>query len=171
MSNKINLSSVVKDHFSSLQNDATKKLSFLDVSIFLGIPAILFVTSVWNCFKLSDGAVVAMLTAMSVFSGLLINVLVLIYTVAQNIAKASERRTTSDIENEKRFLHEIFANITFAIIVSILQILILASTYLSGNERFQIYSTATTVFLLINFILTMLMVLKRLYLLLQSKVD
>jgi hypothetical protein len=84
MTSKINITQIVRDHVATLKNEGTGKFSFFDIVIFVVLPfalALIYYAFGWT---FSENATSRVVTGMSIFAGLMINVLVLIYTVALN---------------------------------------------------------------------------------------
>jgi hypothetical protein len=169
MSAKIDIRAVIADHFRTLHDDSTKRVSIIDLGLFFGLPILVASISILLWFSLGEPAVTASLTAMSVFSGLLINVLVLIYTVSQNVGLPTQTRSADDVALEKQILKEIFANVSFSILVSSLTVVLLITTYFHTNDIAQKITTAIALLLMLNFFLTLLMAIKRLHYLLMAK--
>lgn len=166
MSSKINISQIVVDHLATLRNESTGKISAMDLLIFLLVPLVLAVISYLMGWSLSKDATNLVVTAMSIFAGLMINVLVLIYTVALNTKPDEE--TVEEAILEKRFLRQIFANISFSICTSVLIVVILSFSYFL-EARAQLVVSSVAYLLLGNFLLTLLMTLKRLHILLSKR--
>lgn len=166
MSSKINISQIVFDHLATLRNESTGKISATDILMFLLVPLLLAVISYWWGWSLSKDATNLVVTAMSIFAGLMINVLVLIYTVALNTKPDEE--TVEEAELEKRFLCQIFANISFSICTSVLIVVVLSFSYFL-EAKAQLVVSSIACFLLGNFLLTLLMTLKRLHILLSRR--
>lgn len=166
MSSKINISQIAMDHIDTLRNESTGKISALDLFIFIGLPFLLAVAYYVFGWLLSKDATNLIITGMSIFAGLMINVLVLIYTVALNTK--TEDETEQEALVEKRFLRQIFANISFSISTSVLIVIILGLSFFLSDKSQSVIS-AIAFFLLGNFLLTLLMTLKRLHILLSKR--
>jgi hypothetical protein len=166
MTSKINITQIVRDHVATLKNEGTGKFSFFDIVIFVVLPfalALIYYAFGWT---FSENATSLVVTGMSIFAGLMINVLVLIYTVALNTKTSDE--TAEEAFVERRFLREIFANISFSIATCVFIVIIVSSTFFT-REKAQGILSAIAVFLLGNFLLTLLMTLKRLHILLTKR--
>lgn len=166
MSSKINITQIVTDHLATLRNERTGKISAVDLAMFIGAPFVLAVAYYVLGWSLSKDATNLIITGMSIFAGLMINVLVLIYTVALNTKV--EDVTAEEAFLEKRFLRQIFANISFSISVSVLIVIVLGLSFFV-EARTQKAISAFAFFLLGNFLLTLLMTLKRLHILLSKR--
>jgi hypothetical protein len=166
MSSKINISQIAMDHLATLRNERTGRISALDLAIFVLMPFLLALAYYFLGWSLSKDATNLIITGMSIFAGLMINVLVLIYTVALNTKTESE--TAEEAVLERRFLRQIFANISFSISTSVLIVIILGLSFFVGSKS-QSAVSAIAFFLLGNFLLTLLMTLKRLHILLSKR--
>jgi hypothetical protein len=166
MSTKINITQILLDHLATLKNESTGQLSVLDIGIFFGLPTVLAILYYVFGGIFSESATSLIVTGMSIFAGLMINVLVLIYTVALNTRTADE--TLEEAFVERRFLREIFANISFSITTSVLIVVVVSFSFFAPAKAQGLLS-AVAVFLLVNFLLTLMMTLKRLHILLTKR--
>ena len=171
MSSKLNLAIIVVAHLQSLRISDTNKISPIDLFSFVIVPFLAAFGSYYFCFTLTESATNSILTAVSVFTGLLINVLILIFSASQSISTVSALFTEGDIANERKFLEEISANISFCTLVGMMLILLQLSVFFFTSERSKLIIASGTLLLLSNFVLTMLMVLKRIYTLLMHKLN
>ena len=172
---KINVWRIVQDHFSTFRNFDTDTVSVIDYFLFLGIP----VGATGLCWKIGfnfgPDVLNALLAAFSIFAGLLLNLLVLICGFA-----GQERFSGYDASSttRRRFLREIHQNLSYAILVSIAVVVValigLSAIKYTDPAGAKIQNphpvlTGALVFFISNFVLTLLMVLKRMhYLLLQE---
>jgi len=161
MLNKINISEIIENHIATLKNDNTKKTGIDDYFTFLIIPIIL--TSILLYFKvvLSDEALNIVITTLSIFVGLLFNVIVLIFDIIK-------RDSTKKIKNV--VLRELLANISFTILISIVAIIFTVLTFIKNDIAKMIF-TGAVYFLLAIFVFTVLMVLKRMHKLFNNEID
>ena len=118
-----------------------------------------------------------LLTAFSIFAGLLLNLLVLVFSLPQSIAESFNPADNQAIIR-RRVVREIHANISFAILISlaVVVVAIVALWTTRHNEGITARETGwAATFLLVtlsaNFVLTMMMVLKRMHLLISNQFD
>ena len=164
MTGKIDVREIVSDHLATLVNDGTGKRSWIDYFVFFAVPAAIAAACYYYGVTFKDATPAIVITALSIFAGLLINVLVLIYTISR-----SSTATTSAFEvSEAKFLRQTFANISFAILTAIIAIIVLVVALFFDGLALQIVS-AVLIFLLANFVLTMLMTVKRIHIALSSR--
>jgi hypothetical protein len=168
MIGKIDVRQIVIDHFATLVDEDTKRQSGLDFTLFFILP--LCVASVLIFFNLILGKSIGnvLITALAVFAGLLFNLLLLIFDIANKPRPESERLNELKI----RFLKEIYSNIAYAILIALLTIVILLLhfLFLSLNTRAGLVFSAFIIYGLCgNFVLTLFMVLKRIHILLATE--
>lgn len=164
MVKKISFSQIVRDHIGTLVHYETLKRSYADIFLFFSIPAF-FSFILWDRLTLDKDSINVLITAASIFAGLLLNLLVLIYTL---IGKAKECTSTNRAKTKKLLLEQTFANVSFCILVSVCLVItcllkLLNSPVLNDILNIVIY------FLTPLLVLTLLMVLKRIHALISSE--
>jgi hypothetical protein len=170
--NKIDVRPILRGHFSTLRNNAnlSPKLFWQDVVVFFAIPAVLAVCVLTMGFHFRVDAVNGFLNVFSVLTGLLLNLLVLVLTMA-----TSKAPVQSDQRKRSRLVGEIFSNVCFAVLVSIsvVCVALFALSYMRSNPGATTGPMATffLVALTTNFVLTLLMVLKRMYILISKEIE
>lgn len=157
---KVNIKEILKSHFSTLQNDNSKKSEFDDYFTFLILPLIISTVLLYFKISLRDSAVNIIITTLSILVGLLFNVIVLIFDIIKRDASQKIKNTV---------LKQLLANISFTILLSIVTILFTLTTYLDV-EIIKNITTWIVYFLLTNFLLTVLMILKRMYKLFENEI-
>ena len=158
--NKINPVKILHDHFATFRDYNTKKGSIEDVIIFIILPLLSAVGFIYFFADISSSLTPILFTIFSIFVGLLLNLLLLIYDLTKKF-DLSEKNG----ELKRKFLGEIFANISYSIFISILVIIFLLISlikisYVPVLASFIVYLIVT------NFFLTILMILKRIHILL-----
>lgn len=153
MLDKINISKIVENHFNTLRNANTKKAEFDDYISFLIIPLIATGLLIWRKTFLDTNSINIIITTLSILVGLFFNVIVLIFDIIK-------RDKNNNIKNV--VLKELQANIAYIILISIISILICLVTYID-NCFVKYISNSVVFFLLTNLIMTVLMVLKRMF--------
>lgn len=160
MTSKIDLRAIVLDHFATFRDEATDKYSIMDFAVMCGIPLAVAVGSAVAGFHVPDSHVGTLISAFAIFGGLLFNVLVLIYSFSAGDEEEDVLR--------ERLVQQSFANISFAVMSSLLAVMLLVVLlFVSGIG--QTIIEALIYFVGLNFLLTMLMVLKRMHILLRGK--
>lgn len=160
MSWKVDVSDILKDHLKSIVNhntgkpDASDYITFILVPVFFGVLMSLF--KVW----LNDNMIANLIAGISIFIGLLLNVI----TILLDIVK---RQDTKPLKKE--LIRELITHASFEVLISILIIVTLPTTLIKYHvikyiSHFFVYG------LTMLFLFTLLMILKRLYLIFQSEI-
>jgi hypothetical protein len=167
---KIDISQIIKDHIDTLRDFANGKTSWWDLLLFFGLPLLASSLILFGMGTLIDRASSNILiTSLSVFSGLLLNLLMLIYDLMNR--EEHEAGAAKKPSVLARLLREIFANLSYSILVSVFCVAILLIAYLDirSGVFLRIFSFVVY-FLVIQFVLTMFMVLKRVHVLMSLRI-
>jgi hypothetical protein len=156
----VDVRDIVVDHVDTLRNEASGRRSTIDFVVFYAVPAAFLALAERTSLELSHDAVGVLVTALAVFAGLLLNLLLLTHGIIKG-----RDRTKNDV-NEMKLLHQIYSNISYAILVSILALALLLSAAAIGTMPIGTHVAALTAFLISHFLLTLLMILKRMHILL-----
>jgi len=160
MAYKIDVRIIIKDHFKTLVNAGTGKPDWRDWFVFLLTPLTVSSVLVYKQFFLDNNFINSIIGGLSIYVGLSLNFIVLLFDLsAKEIFKEKEKRAV---------IKETVANISVSIFYSILIILF---SLFSNVCIFKIAGNFICYFLLIEFIVTLLMVLKRVYILLSQQLD
>lgn len=167
MLTRINIIEIVLSHFRTLRGVGQEKgIAVIDFILFLLVPIIsAFLLAFYNIgFKSLTSDII---TAISILAGFLFNLLAIIYTSLDKI-KINGLNT----EIRKQFVLELHSNISYNILLSIFIIPLLLMYKL---EVYSCWFDKTLIginyFLLFSFFLTLLMVLKRIFILLDSSAN
>jgi len=167
MLSKIDTTKIIRDHIATLRDDATGKGMLSDYVLFFGTPLIPAIVLTFPIRLVLDlGAITVLVTSLSIFAALLFNLLLLIYDVV-----TKEERQIEDAPHSKaEFLRQIYSNVSFSILVSIMAVIVLLLSYfVSLESNFRLFLNAAAIYLLALFLLTLLMVLKRVHILLSKE--
>lgn len=171
MFSRINIISIIKDHFKTLKslNEPNDIIYWKDLLLFIVIPLIIsvFLSCKGYNFENQVGNLIA---AISIFGGFLFNLLAIIYG---QIDKIQSDATGENSDLKKRFVKEIHTNISFCIVLSIIIILTLLATSIDipqnrFNNIIEIFIIGLNYYLMSLFLLTLLMILNRVYILLKK---
>jgi hypothetical protein len=168
MFSKINIVKILKDHFKTLKNTNTNKISLSDYFMFFILPLIFALIYYYFDITMSDDLIKSLLTIFSVFVGLLFNLLILIYDIVNKNNHKNKNEPHTNMPIRKKFLQEIFSNISFTIFMSIVIVILLLVTF-TNNCFIKSASSLLSVYLMFLFILTLLMILKRIHVLLSKE--
>jgi hypothetical protein len=189
---KMNILGIIKDHFSTFKNYETKKSRPMDYIIFLIVPFLIGLFFVYihpdlNGGNPNAGTTNALLICASVFTALMLNLLVLVYNLMQknnnenkeddkNKEKDGDQVETDDYSED--FIKEIYYNISFSILTSMTLVILLAIYALNifqqisiNGHSYDIYPIISFLiyFLFFLFILTIFMILNRVHILLSDE--
>jgi hypothetical protein len=168
MIGKINVSQIITDHVCTLTDQNTKKTSKSDCVLFFGLP--ILIAAVLVGLKLVFGKAISgvLITSLAIFAGLLFNLLLLIFDIANKPRPAQAPLSPIKIQ----LLREIYNNIAYAILIALLTIVLSLIHFglVALNLKPEAYATAFSIYACTgNFVLTLLMVLKRMHKLLREE--
>ena len=166
---KINIMAIVSSHVGTLRNYRTGKISASDFFVFAIVPLAVAGVTGWYGISFTTDVLNGLLQAFSIFAGLLLNLLVLVC----GFSGTSKFSGTDQASAERRvFLSEVNDNLSFSIVVS-LAVVVLCVAVLGLEARKPDWArhpliTSIVVALVGNFVLTLLLVLKRVHALLSD---
>jgi len=184
MSRKLNVIEIVKCHVSTFVDVDGKRMP-MDYAVFFGVPIILMVLSSMFGFNASDKYIDTIVTASSIFIGLLLNMLLLINNQKKSTpgvdSMNQDEDTVNKLSTRHALLQETFYNISYCIVISIVLVFISMSYFvIDFNIVRDIYIfnidinykrhvlSPISIFLITNLLLSILMVVKRVYSLLKD---
>lgn len=180
MSSKINLSNIISDNFLTYTNDKGE-VEYLDWLILVVMPILFGVIFTVIDISFNEDFFTNIVTTSALFSGLLLNLLVLVYD--QKI-----KHIDLDIKGDdpryqmyvirRRIIGEVHTNISYSILISLL---LLIFSIIGSNDIFYVLNfygcnislhkilvIFPIIFLCTHVALTILMILKRVYKLIDS---
>jgi multidrug efflux pump subunit AcrB len=173
MANKIDIRCILHDHLHSLVYTDGKRNGWDLVSFFLMplLCALLFPLNGWD---IETEALSTFGNMGAIFIALLISVLVMIFDQCQKLTdKLKSLPADYDyayrklLDDRRRLIKQLFANISYAIVVSIFLLVFSLLQQFFGEESTHWFSVwvarPACVFLAINLLLTALMIIKRTY--------
>lgn len=167
MLTRINIIQIIYSHLKTLRGvGQTKGIAIIDLILFLLLPIVsaLLLTFYNIGFKSLTSDII---TAISILAGFLFNLLAIIYTSLDKI-----KINGKNSEIRKLFVLELHSNISYNILLSIFIIPLLLLYKLDVYESwFDKVLIATNYFFLFSFFLTLLMVLKRIFILLDTSAN
>lgn len=164
MLSKLNPISIIKAHYCSLRDYQNDRLSIAEVTLHAMLPMGLAALHVWLVPDISEGVVSIIVSAASIVAGLMLNLLVLIYTLVYN-AKTNPN-PVANIDDFKKVSSESLSTIAYSILLCLLLVVasfLILSRFplIAGIGRFL------TVYLGVAVVLCLLIVLKRCYAIVQ----
>lgn len=161
---KIDVTDIVRDHVETLVDGNSGRTSRSDLVLFILIPAVVAGMLAFARIELSPNAANVMITALAIFTGLLFNLLLLAHSIIRHPEDGRSAART-----ERRLLREIYINIAFAILVALAAIVLLVMWMLNVGTAINAILAIVTYALLVNFLMTLLMVLKRIHVMLSCE--
>ena len=177
--NKISPWRILADHFSTLVDYPSVRVSPADIGFFFGLPLVGASVVVWFNLNLKPEVLSGILSAFSILGGLLLNLLVLVFSLTQS-PQQDEAQSVTDVNliaRRHKLLREIHANISFAILIAFALVIVSTVALWLIDSRATAdhpaitnsYYTFAIAFLALNFVLTVMMVLKRMHLLISGE--
>ncbi|WP_422354945.1 hypothetical protein [Roseivirga pacifica] len=163
---KINVLNIVKEHFNTIKHATSGKTSRSDRWVFYYTPILISILPVLMDIRLQKDTINLLITVQSIFIGLLLNLLVLLYALIQRKPEKPER---------KQLLREVFHNISFSILLAIVSILGLLFSLFKAPLIFwkafdlDLFIDFLNYILLTEFVIILLMILKRINVLLTKE--
>lgn len=165
---KFSISEILRDEFRTLNDFSTKKTSILDVFINLILPFFIAIFLVYLGRVITGGTIDSILTAFSVFAALLLNLMILVYTVVTRENSVEEDRKKDKLK--LRLLRETYTNIQFAVLVSVFIIIVLLLMQFMPTWNWLDLSFSIIVYYFVFvFVFTILMILKRTYVIMKGE--
>lgn len=155
---KFSIWRIVVDHVDTLRNVRSGRYRPLDfISLFL-LPVLFSGVITYYDYTLSKEIINALLSSLSVFAALLFNLLLLVYSIVQKNDAAGLEQIRA------KFLRAIYANISFSILLTVLTIALLLITFIGIDvPGFKQILTFIVYSLTVAFLLTLLMILRRVH--------
>ena len=162
---KFSVTPLIVDHYRTLRNARTGRLSVPDFLYFVGVP----VASAVCCwvFDLRANQVGNVLAAAAILTGLIFNVFVLLFDLT---TRATDRTDPAHRQHVLRVADKLRANVTYAVLVGIALAAVLAVCVMFGAEGQPLALVPTMVVVLggTQMLLTIGMILKRVRALYQA---
>ncbi len=163
---------IIKGHFGTLRSlsQTSDTIYWQDFILFILFPII--VASCITYFNLEfQSQITNLIAAISILGGFLFNLLAIIYNSMENLKKDSRKSRI-----KQKYIKEIHSNISYNILLSIFTVIFLIiynidfdlgciTTYI--NKALTLLNS----FLIVSFLLTLLMVLNRVYILLNKNIE
>ncbi len=168
MFEKLSVIPIVLRHFGSFRSHRTKGVHFIDWLVQVVMPFALAILFASRGVTVNKDIATIMAAAISIFGGLLFSLMILIYGIVEKIAEEYKKTGSTVVAAKKKALEEIFVNVTFSIIVAIATVVILViATW--DHKRLLPFITFLALFFSQMFVLTLLMIVRRSYLLMREQ--
>jgi hypothetical protein len=171
---KINIFPLILGHINTLRDNSTGKRSVQDIAVFFGLPLLLSFIAFYFRWTLSVEALNGILASFAIFATLLLNLLILVYTFSTDTVHPNA--LTKIRGTIVRELHE---NLAYAVLISIgivfYALVVIAGLKIPEGSAAAPHAGRYTSFflnyLIANFALTLLMILKRIHKMLSDRLD
>ncbi|HQR99192.1 MULTISPECIES: hypothetical protein [unclassified Polaromonas] len=164
MLTKLNPFGIVKAHFCSLKRYDTEQLSIGEILFHLFFPAALSGLHYLLVRDISENVVGIIVSAASIVAGLMLNLMVLIYTLVYNAKNGA--KPISNFSDFKNISSETIASISYSVLLCI-TLVISSFLILSQWAPISVLGRLSTVYIGTSTILCLLIVLKRCYAIIQ----
>jgi len=175
---KVNILRIVTDHYRTFYDDREfeQRPNVGDFATFLGLPIVLGVTTWLADPRVRDLG--SMITATAVFAGFLFAALILVLEVGLSLGDdASTDSSNRGLQQRFALLKEIRANVAYTTVIAVgtTGFLGIADFFVApasdGPDPYPLWFLTAAVVLLSHLLLTVVMVVKRLYSVLGSEAD
>lgn len=153
----IDLIPIVKDHFNTLRSHSTDEVMWGEVTFFYGVPIVLGGAGMYLNWNI--GGVGNILAAFAILTGLLFNLLVLLFDVA---AKAAQSVGGIGPQNTRlKLAKHLQANVTYSLLVALVATAVLGVSAGMDLEKMNRWISGVLLVLLSHFTLNLLMIMRR----------
>lgn len=157
---KISVKDIICNHLKTLVNDNNKQPDTGDWVTFLVIPIIFVLVMTLGGLSIGSNAINIIITSLSIFVGLLFNMVVLIFDIINKPDRDGVK---------KEVLKQILSNISFTILLSIVMIGF-CLLHLVPLPDIKLVTDCIIYFFLAFFFVTLLMILKRMSALFDTEI-
>lgn len=161
---KINVLSIVRDHFETLYDSRSNRSSMFDIVLFYVFPIVAGISSYYAGALLKPEAYTVSITFFGIFVALILNIQVAMFSIFQRKWEMpSDKRVAASMADtlagRKKLLIELNANLSYLILVCCVALVLSLLSFIKSFDNCVI--PAVMVFLYAHFLLTLLMVVKR----------
>lgn len=175
ISDKINLTQIIKAHAQTLRDVNSQRISLLDYFYLLFCPLILSVLASIFLDQKTDAYLTAIIAIYAIFSALLINAQIALYTIFQSWSKPvqsgsdtkNSRIRASKSNDGRRLMAEVNSNLSYMVVIAALA-LFLTILFVMANIATKVEVFISVLFLS-HFLLTLMMVIKRMFLIFNAE--
>ncbi|WP_420788916.1 hypothetical protein ACOI2Q_15460 [Shewanella algae] len=173
---KINILLVLRRHFDSFKDQAADRYNKFDLLVFFGVPLLISAIAAHFEFSFSVNAVGSLLNVGALLSGLLLNLLVLVYTLKEKTPKVDVKvNGWEDLQLKHRVVNEVYFNVAFSTLTAfaMLILMVLHSCFADFDtlSSYMYIFDSIIIFLGVNLVFTFLMIVKRISLLYCTEGD
>lgn len=169
MLGKLNPGRIVAAHWSAFRDYSTDRIIWSEVAFQIFAPACVSLLYCYFGYGISEGIAGIIVSAASISAGLLLNLLILIYTLIYNAKK--DPNPIKNIDALKQVSTEALATIGYSILLSLGLVIVVFFSFLSGPKLFEYMIKFFTVYIGCSLIICILIVLKRVFALVHFEVE
>ena len=159
---KISLTKIIKAHLATLRDINTNRPGWDDYFSFLILPILITGAFIFVGFDINENTIETLVGGLAIFVGLLFNAMVILLDLA---------RKHDDQKIKIIIAKELTANISFAIILSFVAIFLFLLGFIDDIPDWaKLIIDTIGVFLLVEFFVIFLMILKRTYILFYKEI-
>lgn len=162
MLDKLNPMNIVRAHFRTFKNEDTNNISIAQILIQFTLAILLGCLHIF-LYKINEAVVGIVISVAAIIAGLLLNVMVLIYTLLTGRISAS----SSNVEMIRTIGKETISNIAFSVLCSLL-LVVFTLLNLSSDPYTKNLGQFFTVFFGTLLIITILIILINFYTILEK---
>ena len=170
---KIDVKDIIRSHFKTLKNYQNGKYSTKDILTFFVFPLIISILLTMKSVVTKDGIPI-ILTVFSIFAALLFNFLILIMDIGRKV----KQKGVAEIVDAKKqkateeLIKETYCNVSFSILVALF-VVCFSLVFVVGITNIIIKWMLSLIlyWLIFIFIMTLFMILKRIFRLLNNEFD
>lgn len=160
---KLDVSAIIVDHLDTLEDYGTKRWSVRDIAWFYAVPVLASGVMVWAGIILNVASISVLITALSIFAGLLLNLLLLTHGIIT--ARGEDERS----QRRRELIRQVYKNISYSILVALGAVAVLVVLAVISHPVVLLIGSAIVFGLVGNFLLTLLMILKRVHVMLGKE--
>lgn len=169
---KIGVLCVLKNHFNTLYNANTNKISFVDIILFYVVPALFIYPSYKYNLVLSKDFYNLSITFFGIFIALLLNIEVAIFSIFTRKWKNKSDGNGEKFSERNKLISEVDSNISYLVLVCFFSLFFCLTAFginsIDNTYNFW-YMSCILIYFYIHFGLTLLMIIKRSHALFQRE--
>lgn len=162
---KISVRHIIADHFRTLTNARTGRISLVDLIIFYGAPAAIAALVILDLDRLPEAFYGLAISVFSIFAALLFSVQIALFSIIQRpYSRVDAKLEESQDRHAKRrreLIREVNANISYLILVACIGLATLL--FFSIVPRLDVSRASISCYLVAHFVLTILLVVARVH--------
>lgn len=171
MLEKISVREIVRGHLQTLRSFGSKRLAPGDFILFFGFPLVVASILILLHVSIPTSATGILATGLSIFTGLLFSVLLLVADIAVRSDQSAPATSRSQFRIKFNVLIELHSNISFAILVAVVALVAVIGLSFQGKFGGRWVLEGVTYYLTTLFFLTLLLILKRAHRLMATEVQ